>query len=465
MQHTTSSTTPSKKIALPPIQELKGDFTGRLVSADDSDYDQLRTVFYGGIDQKPAIIILAENTKDVQQAISLSHTTGLDLCVRSGGHSFAGYSVCEGGIVLDLRKMKSLEINTEDQTAWAETGLTAGELTKLADKHNLAIGFGDTGSVGIGGITLGGGVGFLVRKYGLAIDNLLAAEIVTAAGEVLTTDANHHPDLFWAIRGGGGNFGVVTRFKFQLHPINEVVGGMLILPAEPEVLAGFMAAAEEAPDELSIIVNVMPAPPMPFLPAAYHGKLVIMAIVMYVGDSKSAEKVLAPFRTLAQPLADTLKPMRYAEIFGPEDNSYHPTAASHNMFMKNVDSKIAQVIIDRLQNSDATMRVVQLRTLGGKYSQVASDATAFAHRASKIMVNIAAFYVGPEDQKIRDTWVKEFAQLLNQGDSGAYVGFIGLRDELSTRTAYPKDTWDKLVVIKRRYDPTNFFHQNQNIAP
>jgi hypothetical protein len=445
--------------------QLQADFTGRLVFPNDTDYDQLRTVFYGGIDHKPTVIILAENTQDVQKALSLAHSSGLDLCVRSGGHSTAGYSTCEGGIVLDLRKMKKLEIDTENQTAWAEAGLTAGELTTAADKHDLVIGFGDTGSVGIGGITLGGGVGFLVRKYGLTIDNLLAAEIVTAEGEVLRVDAKNHPDLFWAIRGGGGNFGVVTRFQFQLHPLSKVVGGMLILPAEPEVLSGFMALAAKAPDELSVIVNVMPAPPMPFLPAEQHGKLIIMAIMMYVGDAEASEKVLAPFRVLSTPLADMLKPMRYAEIFQPENDSYHPTAVSQNMFMKTVDQTLAQTIIDRLQDSDAVMRVVQLRTLGGKYAQVPRDATAFAYRTNEIMVNIAAFYTTPEDQKIREAWVAELAKLLNQGESGSYVGFIGLRDDLSTHAAYPKGTWERLVEIKRRYDPTNFFHHNQNIKP
>jgi FAD/FMN-containing dehydrogenase len=453
----------TKKNTLLPIQELQSDFTGRLAAPTDADYDQLRTVFYGGIDQKPAVIILAENASDVQKAIALAHSRKLELCVRSGGHSFAGYSVCEGGIVVDLRKMKAFEIDVEKQTAWAETGLTAGEFTKLADKHNFAVGFGDTGSVGIGGITLGGGIGFLVRKYGLTIDNLLAAEIVTADGELLEVNSQKHPDLFWAIRGGGGNFGVVTRFKFQLHTVNEVVGGMLILPAEPAVLSRFMAEATKAPNELSAIINVMPAPPMPFLPAEHHGKLIIMAMMMYVGDPESGEKVLAPFRAIAKPLADTLKPMRYLEIFGPEDTSYHPTAAAQNMFMKTVDTEIAQIIIDRLRDSDATMRVVQLRALGGKFGQVANEATAFAHRTNQIMVNIAAFYVGPEDQQVREAWVADFAKLLNQGYSGAYVGFVGKRDAVSTHAAYPKRTWERLVEIKRRYDPTNFFHHNQNI--
>ena len=199
----------------------------------------------------------------------------MELAVRSGGHSGAGHSVTDGGIVLDLSDLKGLDIDVEGRTAWAETGLTAAEVTEALGEHGLAIGFGDTGSVGIGGITLGGGVGYLVRKFGLTIDDLLAAEVVTADGQRLLVDAETHPDLFWAIRGGGGNFGVVTRFKYRLHELPETLGGMLILPATAETVAGFIAAAEAAPDELSTIANVMPCPPMPFVPEEHHGELVI----------------------------------------------------------------------------------------------------------------------------------------------------------------------------------------------
>jgi FAD/FMN-containing dehydrogenase len=447
------------------IPKLQAEFTGRLVSPNDTDYDQLRTVFYGGIDKKPAIIILAENSTDVRKAISFAQTHKLELAVRSGGHSFAGFCGCDGGVVLDLRKMKKLEIDASSKTAWAEAGLTAGEFTKAADKYDLAVGFGDTGSVGIGGITLGGGVGFLVRKFGMAIDNLLAAEVVTADGQLLQVDAENHPDLFWAIRGGGGNFGVVTRFKFQLHPVSNAYGGMLILPASPEVLVKYMEEAAKAPDELSSIVNIMPSPPMPMVPAEYHGKLIMMALMMYVGEKDAAEQALTPFRALAQPIADLLHPMRYAEIFQPDDGSYHPTAASHTMLMKEIDTEIATKIIDRLQACDAQMRVVQFRTLGGAMARVPVEATAFAHRSSKIMVNVAAFYQGPEDQKVREAWVADFAQLLDQGDDGAYVGFLGPNDASRTANAYPSTTFKRLSVIKSQYDPTNFFHLNQNIEP
>ena len=267
----------SNTLTAPSIAELRALFNGRVIAPDDARYNQARTVFYGGIDRHPAAIVRVADAGDVSRLVSLTRETGTELAIRSGGHSSVGFGTTEGGIVLDLSSMKELQIDVRSRTAWAETGLTAGEYTSAVGAHGLATGFGDTGSVGIGGITLGGGVGYLVRKYGLTIDDLLATEVVTADGQLLHVDHNSHSDLFWAIRGGGGNFGVATRFQFRLHEVDSIVGGMLILPATADVIAKFMAEAE-APDELSTIANVMGAPPMPFLPVEVHGKLIVMAM-------------------------------------------------------------------------------------------------------------------------------------------------------------------------------------------
>ena len=447
------------------IAQLRAAFNGQVIAPGDDGYDKARTIFYGGIDRRPAVIVRVADADDVARVIALARDTGLALAVRSGGHSYAAHSVCEGGIVLDLSAMRALDIDVEQRTAWAETGLTAGEYTTAVGAHGLATGFGDTGSVGIGGITLGGGVGYLVRKYGLTIDSLLAAELVTADGRCLHVDADHHPDLFWAIRGGGGNFGVATRFKFQLQPVDTITGGMLILPATPDTVAAFLAEAEAAPDELSTIANVMPAPPMPFLPAELHGQLVIFAILAHAGGGAAGERAVAPFRAIATPLADMVKPMRYPEIYPPDDEAYHPTAVSRTMFVETIDRGVAQLIIDRLQASDAAMRVAQLRVLGGALARVPVEATAYAHRASRIMVNLAAFYTGPQDQAVREAWVADFAAALRQSDEGAYVNFLGEVGATQVRAAYPGATWERLTAIKRRYDPTNLFRLNQNIPP
>jgi hypothetical protein len=447
------------------IPQLRADLNGRVIAPGDAAYDRARTTFYGGIDRRPRLIIRAEDVSEVSRAVALARDNGLPLAVRSGGHSFAGHSVVDGGIVLDLSAMKVMDVDPGFKIAWAQTGLTAGEYTETAACYGLATGFGDTGTVGIGGITLGGGVGFLSRKHGLTIDSLLAAEMVMASGEVLHVDADTHPDLFWAIRGGGGNFGVATRFLFRLHEVDTIVGGMLILPATVNALASFIAAADAAPDELSTIANVMPAPPMPFVPPEHHGKMILMGMLVYAGDVESGERAIAPFRTLTEPLADMVRPMRYPEIFMPEEEDYHPTAAARTLFIDTVDRDIAGMLLEYLNGSDAPMRVAQLRVLGGAVARVPNDATAYAHRQARIMVNVAAFYEGPEDRPLREAWVADLAAALNQGYSGAYVNFVGDEGQARVGDAYPGATWDRLAAVKARYDPTNLFRMNHNIPP
>jgi FAD/FMN-containing dehydrogenase len=448
------------------IQAFSSKMRGQLIRPEEDGYDEARTVFYGGFDRRPELIFRVKDATDISHVIALARESGLELAVRSGGHSVAGHSTTDGGIVLDLSEMKDLELDVEGRTAWAQTGLTAGEYTTATAAHGLATGFGDTGSVGIGGITLGGGVGYLVRKYGLTIDDLISAEIVTADGELLRVDAERHPDLFWAIRGGGGNFGVATRFRFRLHEVDEIVGGMLILPATPEVLASFVAEAEAAPEELSTIANVMVAPPLPFVPAEVHGRLIVMAMLVYAGgDVETGERTIAPFRALAEPIVDMVKPMPYPEIYPPEEDDFHPTAVSRTMFIDTIDRDVSRTILERLRASDAPMRVAQIRVLGGAMARVSADATAFAHRSSRIMVNLAAFYEGTEERAAREAWVGNFAAALRQGEGGAYVGFLGEEGKERVREAYPRSTWDRLAEIKRRYDPTNLFRLNQNIPP
>jgi FAD/FMN-containing dehydrogenase len=447
------------------IPSLRAALSGRVIAPDDADYDQARTIFLGGFDRYPAVIVRPSDASDVARVVTLARESGLPLAVRSGGHSSAAHSTTEGGIVLDLRDMKALNIDADGRTAWAEAGLTAGEYSTAVGAHGLATGFGDTGSVGIGGITLAGGIGYLTRKYGLTIDSVLGAEVVTADGDVLQVDAESHPDLFWAIRGGGGNFGVVTRFRYRLHPVNRIVGGLLLLPATPDVIVGVIEAAKAAPEDLSTIANVMPAPPMPFVPAQYHGQLVVMILMCYAGDADAGARAVAPFRALAEPVADMIRPMSYPEIFPPEDGSYHPKAVGHTMFIQTVDHGAAETMLDYLWSSDATMRVTQLRVLGGAMSRVAADATAFAHRDAPILVNVAAFYDGPNDRPAREAWTKELAAGLHQGNDGAYVAFVADEGEARVRAAYPGATWDRLTAIKARYDPANLFALNQNISP
>jgi len=444
------------------IDQLRADYDGHVIAPGDAEYDQARTVFVGGIDRRPAAIVRPADAFEVSRIVSYAREAGAPLAVRSGGHSGAGHGVLDDGIVIDLRDMRDVEIDADGKTAWAQTGLTAGEYTTALGAHGLATGFGDTASVGIGGITLGGGVGYLSRLHGLTVDNLLAAEIVTADGEVREVDAERDPDLFWAVRGGGGNFGVATRFRFRLQEVANVVGGMLMLPASPEVLDAFLVQAEAAPDELSGIVSVMPAPPMPFVPEERHGELVVMALICFAGTPEEAEGVLAPFRALAEPIADMVRPIPYPEIYPPDPEDYHPTVAMRTMFTEGVD---AAQVFEHLEAADAPMRVAQFRVLGGAIDRVPNDATAYAHRGQRLMANVAAFYEDPADKPARQDWVDGLADAIRGDNGAAYVNFLTDEGDERVRAAYPGGTFERLAELKGRYDPDNLFRSTQNIPP
>ena len=450
------------------IEELRAKLAGHVITPDDGEYEQARRVFYGSIDRRPALIVRPVDAGEVSRVVSVAGESGSELAIRSGGHSLAGHSVSEGGIVLDLADMRALEIDGEDRTAWAQTGLTAAQYTAAAGARGLATGLGDTGSVGIGGLTLGGGVGFLVRKHGLTIDDLLAAEFVTADGELRHVDVERNSDLFWAIRGGGGNFGVATRFRFRLHEVDSIVGGMLILPATPGVIASFVAEAEAAPDELSAIANVMVAPPMPFLPAEAHGQLVVLALMCYAGDPEAGARVLAPFRALAKPFADLVRPMKYAEIyelFGEQEDPGPGQEVARSLFIDAVDRDTAEAVVAHLQASTAPLAVAQLRVLGGAMARIPVGETAFAHRGRRVMVALGAVFEHAEEKPDHEAWVSDFATALGMGELGVYSNFLGDEGEARVREAYPGATWDRLAEIKGRYDPTNLFRLNQNIPP
>ena len=448
----------------PDLDRLRDTLAGRLIRPDDAEYDAMRRIVLGGVDPRPAAIARVANDDDVATIIRWVRDTGVPFAVRSGGHSGAGHGSVDGGLVLDLRDLGTLEIDPDGTAAWADAGLTAGQVTERLAERGLVVGFGDTGSVGIGGLTLGGGVGYLVRKHGLTIDNLLAVDLVTADGARRRVDADHDPDLFWALRGGGGNFGVATRFRYRLHPLQQMVGGILVLPATAETVEGFLRLSAEAPDELTTIANVMTCPPMPMVAEEHHGSTVLFGMLCWSGEVAAGERQLEAFRALAEPLADLTAVQPYAALFPPEDGDYHPTAAARTMFLDHVDRDLAATIVDRLDSADAPFRAVQLRVLGGASARVAPDATAYAHRTSRMMANVAAFYEGDDDRPAKEAWVAEVCRELHQGDDGAYVNFVADEGPERVRAAYPGPTWDRLLEIKRRWDPDNLFRRNQNVA-
>jgi FAD/FMN-containing dehydrogenase len=461
------------------IATLRAEVDGAVIEPGDEGYDKARTIVMGGIDRHPAVIVRVAGVEDIRRVLAVARETGAELAIRSGGHSGAGYGTTEGGIVLDLRNLRSIEVDPAAKTAWADSGLTASDVSKAAGEHGLAIGFGDTGTVGIGGITTGGGIGYLVRKHGLTIDNLLAADIVTADGELLRVDAETNPDLFWAIRGGGGNFGVVTRFQYRLADLPRVYGGMLFLPVNAEIIERFVELADEAPEAMSTIANVMPCPPMPMVDEAWHGKLVVFGLMCFAGDAAAGEAAFRPFRELSKlagldkPIADLIRPMTYPEMFpdemGGDGEEYHPLAVSRNLLIDRVDRPTADLIMDRLEKSDAQMRVAQIRVMGGAMARVPWDATAFAHRNFKVLVNVAAFYTDEADRVEKQAWMEELsaAILASAGATStcAYVNFVNDEGPERVHDIYPDETYARLAEIKRRYDPANLFRLNQNVPP
>ncbi len=449
------------------IPTLRAALNGRVIGADDPRYDDMRRVFFTGFDRRPAAIVRAADASDVARVVAVARETGAELAVRSGGHSRAGHGTSEGGIVLDLSAMNEVRIHGDRRTAWAQTGATAGAYTNATAEHGLATGLGDSATVGLGGITLGGGIGYLVRRHGLAIDDVLAAEVVTADGELLDVDEDTHPDLFWALRGGGGNVGVATRVRLRLHEVDHVVGGMLVLPASADVITGLVAAADAAPEELSIIANVLNAPPLPFVPVEQRGKPVVMAQMVYAGGAEAGEKAIAPIRALAAPLADTVRLIRYRDMFAGPEGPRPAFAAGTNMLVDRLPARAAETILEHLETATTTgLAAVQLRVLGGAMARVPDDATAFGHRGARLMMNVAVMDQRTDERAEQEVWAADLVAALGAGaPPAAYVGFVGDEGDDGVRRAYPPATLERLARVKHAYDPDNLFRVNLNVRP
>jgi FAD/FMN-containing dehydrogenase len=447
-------------------QGLRAALVGQVIAPDDPEYESARLVINAAVDPRPALIIRPADSADVSLAVCVAHAHGLELAIRGGGHSFAGHGTSDGGFVLDMSNMRGLHIDPQRRTARAQAGLTAGQYTTEAARHGLATGFGDTGSVGIAGLTLGGGIGWLVRKHGLTVDDLLAVEIVIADGERLHVDSQRHPGLFWALRGGGGNFGVVTRLHYRLHHLETILGGLLVLPASPAVLGSFIAAADDAPDELSTIAILTRLPPLPFVASEHHGRLALMVRLAYAGDPNRGQEALAPLRTIATPLADAIAPMPYREMYaaqgpGPE----RVRTATRSMFLDELDGHALATIFERMDAQPSPMAAVQIRVLGGAMARVSADATSFAHRERRLMVTFGAGYHDLDQAAAHETWVADSLAMLRPAAYGVHVSFLGDEGAARIHEAYPDATYRRLAAIKRRYDPTNLFRVNQNIDP
>ena len=449
------------------IDSLVASLSGEVIRPGDTAFDEARHIHNTLVDRRPLVIVRAADAADVARAVTFARDHGLELAVRAGGHSVAGHSTTEGGLVIDLSAMKGLHIDPERRLAWAQPGLTAGEYTAAAAAHGLATPFGDTGSVGLGGLTLGGGIGWLVRKHGLTIDSLVQVELVTADGRIVTASEQRNPDLFWAIRGGGGNFGVATRFVFRLHPVGTVLGGALILPLTREVLAGLVPVAEAAPEELSTITFVMGVPPLPFVPAEHHFKPAVIVMFVHASDDIAAgQAALAPFRALAAPLADAAFPMPYPGIYDFTAEGGKPSAGVlRSVILDGIDDEAVDTILARTSAPSSRLAMTQIRVLGGAMARVPADATAFAHRDARVMVTLITGMEDPAEAPVHTAWTQAYYEELAPKASGVYSNFLASEGDARVREAYPAATYERLAEVKRAYDPTNLFRLNQNIVP
>jgi FAD/FMN-containing dehydrogenase len=443
---------------------------GALILPGDQQFDAARRGYNLIHDRRPALVFRPKDADDVARALILARQAGLEVAVRGGGHSLAGYSSIDGGLQLDLSAMHSVEVDPATKIGWAGGGATAGAMTSATIAQGLVVPFGDDASVGVGGITVGGGVGWLSRKYGLSLDSLLGVEIVTADGRTITANDTEHPDLFWAIRGGGGNFGVVTRFRFRLQPMGPVLGGALILPASRDVIRGVLALAAAAPDDLGTIALVMRLPPLSIVPTAAHGKLAVLMTVVWSGQLDQGAPIVEAFRKLGPPIADLVRPMPYTDMYNVLAGAPAAiTNVTHSFLSDEVDDPAIDAMLDHLEPtrlpSTRALAVIEIRALGGAIARVQSDATAFAGRQRKFICSVVTAGFEPTDLERHRAWVGSLSGTMSHLAKGAYLNFIDCADESRLHEVYPGPTYQRLAEVKRRYDPTNLFRHNLNVKP
>ncbi|WP_413451193.1 FAD-binding oxidoreductase [Georgenia phoenicis] len=446
------------------LAHLEQTLDGRLLRPDADGFAALTAREFAARDTPPTAVAQVRTTAEVSTAVRAAREAGLPVAVRSGGHSYAHHSAGPGALVLDVRGVDAVSIDPGAMVGHAGGGVSAGAYSRAAGEHGLATGFGDTGTVGVAGIALGGGIGFLSRRDGLTVDNVLAAEVVLADGSVVTADADHHPDLFWALRGGGGSFGVVTGLTFRLRPTAVVTGGMLAFEPSPERLAAAAQAVLDAPDGLSAMVNVLVAPPAPFLPEAVHGRPVMLVLVCWSGAEADAAAALRPLRALGEPLVDDVGPHSYVDMLHgppPSPQPLHPVMRTG--FTDRLDEQWAATALEALAGA-RTFAALNIRPMGGAIARVPAEATAFAHRKRAVMASVAATVPDAASVPVAEEWADATAGALGLPGAG-YVNFMSATGAEDVAAAYPGAVLERLRRVKRHYDPENVFRFNHNVVP
>jgi hypothetical protein len=453
------------------VAEIDG-FRGRLISADHTDYDTARAVWNGAIDRRPRLIARCIGTSDVIAAVRFARGHDLEIAIRGGGHNVAGTAVCDDGIVVDLSAMRAVRVDPANRRAWVQGGALWGDVDHETQAHGLATTGGIVSHTGVAGLTLGGGVGWLMRKHGLTVDNLVAVDLVTADGELLRASEDEHPDLFWALRGGGGNFGVVSSFEFRLHSVGPtVLAGPILWDAGDagEVLCFYRDFVCAAPDELGTVVRFGTAPPLAVIPEYLHWRPVVMVGACYAGPIEDGEQALRPLRAFRTPLLDLVGPKPYAVFQSALDST---VVHGWNYYWKSTHlpelrDELIDVIAAHAFSSSSPRSYVAMFHLKGAVSRVAEGETAFGNRQASHAITLDAVWRPGEDYGDRDTaWTKRFFAALGYFREGVYVNFLGGdEDPDRVREAYGGSVYDRLVDVKTTYDPDNVFHHNQNIRP
>ncbi|HEX7000735.1 MAG TPA: FAD-binding oxidoreductase [Trueperaceae bacterium] len=445
------------------VETIQRHMDGGVIWPGDSAYDTTRALAFPRVDPRPLAILRPRTPEGVRTAVESLVGEGVPFAVRGGGHSPAALAGGDGVVLIDTRELKSLKLDVAGRQAAAQAGLTAGEYTDAAALHGLATGFGDTPTVGIAGLTLGGGVGFLSRLHGLTIDSLLGAEVVTADGRLVQVGPDAHPDLFWALRGGGGNFGVVTRLDYRLREVPEVYGGTLVLPATADDVYGLVAAALDAPDGLTAIIMVLRAPPVPFLPPEAHGKPIAIVKACFAGARPDGEAAMAPLRASGRPMMDAFDTMPYPRLL-EEPPSAPMSARFATGFRDNWDLAAAEAVMAAIDVPALALRTVQLRPLGGAIARVPANATAYAHRDRQLMFNLMAGFGDPVSAGEAEAWLSDTRLALAEGES-AFASFLDDWAPGRVPDAYPNGAWERLRRVKHEYDPHNVFRSNHNVPP
>jgi len=467
----TTATDGQAVLAEAVVEAFELGLRGELLRIGDEGYDEARAVYNAMIDRHPGLIVRCAGVADVINSVNFARTNQLLVAVRGAGHNVGGFAVCDGGIVIDLSQMKGIRIDPSARTVRAEPGLTWGELNQDLQVFGLAATGGFVSTTGIGGLTLGGGLGWLVRKYGLACDNLLSVDIVTADGQLLTASSTQNQDLFWGVRGSGGNLGVVTSFEFRVHPLSTALGGQVIHPVARarEALQFWRDFAATAPEELTDGAVLMNAPPAPFIPVEAHGTPVVGLYAVCTGPIDAAEQVVQPLREFGPPMADSLQPMPFMAFQTMIDGAFPPGFHNYwkSSFLKGLSDEAIDTILSYFTRIPSPMSAVVLEHNGdGAMNRVSETETSFGHRDWSYNLLIVSMWDDPMDADKNIAWTSEFWEAMKPHTTErVYVNYLGDEGEDRVKAAYAAPTYERLVTLKNSYDPTNLFRLNQNIKP